>query len=404
MNKHGITFTISDNKQSGGRIWRAVTAFLLFLAGINALADMLGFAAPPLSFPFGNAWDGILLLCNRLFAASEQRQLYVYNMLAVTLPESEYAAAMGAAFVLLAVLWAALCTLLAWKPRGWLLGLCAAAAAGAQVYFGVFPSALWNILLFGSFSLLVLPKGKTTAAICLCAAAALSAGLSLTLFPGPSAALYNSSEAVRDWFGETVENPAAQAVRQAEVQRQAQRREEERRTESVRAENEAGQAAALRHEDAFAGAQAGSLSPRAPWIAPVTAAVLAVLLAACVAHALRRAARRRALLSSPDARAAIQRQFALCVDCLAVRGLPVRNAVYAAYAVDVAARFPALAEAYAGAAALWRECVYSKHEITEAHRAQMKAFTDMARADEARERTFTRLRLAMLRFNGGAGE
>ena len=403
MDKQGIIFTPAADARGGGRMWRGVTAVLLFLVGMGSLMNMLGFAAPPLAFSFENVGDGVLLLCNRLFAASEQRQLYVYDMFTVHLAENAREAAMGAAFVLAAVLWAVLCVVLTWTRRKWPVALCAAVAVGVQVYFGVFPDAVWNVALFGAFTLLLLPRGKAMAAACLLTAAVLTAGLGAAAFPGPSAPLYNSSEAVRDWFGKTVENPAAQAVRQAEVQRQAQKREEERRTEAVRADGADGQALQLKREDAFAGAQAGSVSPRAPWIAPVTVIVLAVLLAVWIALALRKAARRRALLHAPDAHIAIEKQFALCMECLAVRGLPLRNTVYAAYAGEVAARFPGLAEAFPAAAALWRECVYSGHEMTVAHREQMLAFAAQVRASEAKERMFTKAKLAAVRFYGGLG-
>jgi len=404
MERQGIALTVSNAARHNGRAWRIAAAILLFAATLGALGNMLGFAAPLLTFSFGNTGNGILLLCNRLFAASERKQLYLYTMFTVNLAEHMHEAAMGAACAVFALASAGMCLLLAWKRRVWLLGLIAAAIAGVQVYFGVFPSAMWNLALFGALELLALPQGKTTAVLSLLTAMALTAGLSLAFYPGPNAALYNSAEAVRDFFGETVENPAAAALQEAEIQRQAQRHKEEWRTEAVRADGAAGQGLRLEHEDAFAGAQAGSMTPRASWIALVTALVLAALLVFWLAMTLRKAAQRRALLVSPDASEAIRRQFALCMDCLALRGLHLRNAVYATYTDEIESLFsPALAAAYQDAAALWRECVYGGHTMTEAHRAQMERFTVMLRRTEADAGILTRARLAAVWFNGGAG-
>ena len=390
-------------------IWRICTGGLLFVALLNAFGSMLGLRGLPTAVDFVHVGDGLRLLCNRLFAASEGRQLYIYDKFAVDIAESAYAGAFGAAYALFAFGCAGLCTAVVWTRSRVMVAVVAMLTMGVQVYFGVFPAAVWNVVLFAALALLVLMAGKTTgrihvAAIVAAVAIAVVCASSIALYPGANRTLYTTSETLRDLFDEKVESPAAAALRQLTEQRQAQKIEEERRAEGAGDADEAKDIRRETEED-FAGAEAGQVSPRPSWIALLTAVVLAVLLLFWVWHTWRKAAKRRAMLCAEDCAAAIQSMFALCMDCLAVCGLQVRNVVPAAYEETLAAMFsPAYAAQFGAAAALWRAAVYGGRVMSEVQRGRMQMFLDATMAETKKKGTWPmRVKLAFVRFNGGAG-
>jgi len=405
----GLRLHIPTNRGTRGAWLRRIgLGILLFAAVTAALNDMLGLRGLPAPADFTHLGDGLRLLCNRLFAASESRQFYVYDKLTIGIAEDAYGGAIGAARVLLALVCTGVCSAAVWPRRRWLTPVLFAAAVAGQIYFGVFPSPVRNIALFAVLGLLIVHQTggrrvwlRLAAAV---AAVSLACGLAAAVYPGASPMLYTTSEAARDLFDEKVERPTAEQLLQFAEQRQALRREAALRAANADA-SDTNTSRDLRTEEDedFHGAEAGTANPRAPWIAPLTAILLGLALLCWIVYALRQAARRRTRLSSTDGTTAIRHMFALCMDCLFVCGLRQRNVVYAAYAEDVSALFsPAYAAEFSEAAALWREAVYGGHDVTEAQRAQMQAFcvATMAAAN-ARANRLTRVKLALVRFNGG---
>ena len=92
-----------------------------------------------------SARDGVCLFLNRLFAASELQQAYLYEKLPVYAPQAEQAGCLQTAAILLGLLLAQLLTLPSRFSRTFVL----AALCGVMAYLGVLPERIWLIALAG---------------------------------------------------------------------------------------------------------------------------------------------------------------------------------------------------------------------------------------------------------------
>ncbi len=105
--------------------------------------------------------DGVCLFLNRLFAASELQQAYLYEKLPVRAPQAEQAGCLQAAAILLGLLFAQLLTLPGRFSRTFVL----AALCGAMAYLGVLPERGWLIALAGCLLLTLFAAGRQTASM-----------------------------------------------------------------------------------------------------------------------------------------------------------------------------------------------------------------------------------------------
>ena len=406
---NGMRLVIQPEARNRLGVWLCpfLVWLCLFLALIGAAWSMLDLTAWPGAVSVPHAFDGVRLMCNRLFAISESRQLYVYDRLPVHAAEVFWDGALGAGLLVCSAVLAAFCGAVVLAKNRVVTAATVALLVCVLIYFGVFPSFVWSVGLFASLALAVLWTGgaRMSGAAGFFVLIVLAAALGAFAYPGVSPALYTASESLRDVFDEKIESPAAESLRQYEERRQAQMREERLQAEAVgAAENDQrmGQGFALWQDDIFAGAQVGSVSPRAAWIAALTAVVLVLLLLLWLALALRAAAQRRALLRAAECNLAVRYMFLYAMDCLYAMGLRRRNALYADCAADVAAVLsPGCAEAFCQAARLWGEAVYSAHAMTEDAREQMQGFLDMLCTEAKRKSVSVRLRLMWVRLNGG---
>ena len=141
-----------------------------------------------------DATRGAQALCNRVFAASEAVNAYVYEYF----PVKEGQSVVFAAILLVSALLALVFLTLLLRSRWMALSLMGALTL-FQVYFGL-PFPDWaNILIDGSLSLWMIrkPADRKTMLICLAAVMLISLFVML-LFPGVDAATEEASERVRD--------------------------------------------------------------------------------------------------------------------------------------------------------------------------------------------------------------
>ena len=408
-NASGLQFKCLRTTTKSGSGLRAALWLSLTAAVIGAVCSMLELAAWP-GFAPAHILEGLRLLCNRLFSTSERYQYYIYNKLAISLPEAQWGGALGAGLVLLFVLAAVASGFAVFARRRVFAGIGVVFVVGVQIYFGVFPSMVWNVLLFGSFAAVLADTNVLKRQILLLMIVAIAAvGLGTVVYRGVNPALYTASEAIRDAFGEKVENPATDNTQAYMEERKRQNREEEVR---IGKENSAMADTQLTQEEHFAGAQIGSTEAHPRWIPIVTTIVLVLLVMAWVAYICVAASRRRAFLDSADTNTAVIYRFLMALDGLCALGLEPRNRLYSACIEEVgvllapqAGKAAAIdgAAVFAEAEAIWREAVFSTHTITAAQCARMRLLAEkLLAAAYERGNTVVRVRLAWIRFYGGA--
>ena len=142
--------------------WGAGTVLLLALCFLPKQAKIQSIVRIFLFLLLGAAmwvlWepsrDGVCLFLNRLFAASELQQAYLYEKLPVYAPQAEQAGCLQTAAILLGLLLAQLLTLPSRFSRTFVL----AALCGVMAYLGVLPERIWLIALAGCLLLTLLPQ------------------------------------------------------------------------------------------------------------------------------------------------------------------------------------------------------------------------------------------------------
>ena len=135
---------------------------------------------------------GLAVLSNRLFAASEARQRYLYETFSASADSLVPAVLWGSALLALCFGW-----LGAWKRA--LPGVMAfLMTAAACAYFGVTPGAFWLLLILSlaAFTMLTKFDWRAFAAALVCAA--VIAGLALWLAPGENARISALDDQLRD--------------------------------------------------------------------------------------------------------------------------------------------------------------------------------------------------------------
>ena len=176
--------------------WAAAGALLAFCPLLGKHRRVIGGALPALLLLSlllpRSISGGLAVLSNRLFAASEARQRYLYETFSASADSLVPAVLWGSALLALCLGW-----LGAWKRAlpGVLAFLMTAAACA---YFGVTPGAFWLLLILSlaAFTMLTKLDWRAFAAVMVCAA--VIAGLALWLAPGENARISALDDQLRD--------------------------------------------------------------------------------------------------------------------------------------------------------------------------------------------------------------
>jgi len=371
---------------------RIFSAVALFLGLMGSFLSMLAWGVSDFTPLFSaglrlsGIGDGFLLVFNRLFEMSEQQQLFRYVMFTVSLPEGAWAAFIALALVLFALLFIGLCAALVLTRRKIWVIIFMVVIVGVQVYFGVFPSAGWNVLLFGSLAWLLTDGGKAQPGISLHNGVALLVMLVViatafwVFYPGQNAALHAFSESIRDRFDNQINPFAVEPFDRpgAEIQT----RPEDRHLALLPVQDENlneshAEAYAIQHEAAAQGAEVGFMVPL-PSLLPAVLFVFTVLLIAAGVHfipPLWRTVRRRRRFDTDASGPAIHAMFRYQLEWLEIMGLKRENQVFSAYAPRLATLIsPAFASEYEKITTLWQKTLYSDFTSGEAERKTMRAF------------------------------
>ena len=176
--------------------YAAIGALLAFCPLLGKHRRVVGGALPALlllSLLLSRSISGgLAVLSNRLFAASEARQRYLYETFSASADSLVPAVLWGSALLALCFGW-----LGAWKKAlpGVLAFLMTAAACA---YFGVTPGTFWLLLILSlaAFTMLTKLDLRAFAAVIVCAA--VIAGLALWLAPGENARISALDDQLRD--------------------------------------------------------------------------------------------------------------------------------------------------------------------------------------------------------------
>ena len=329
---------------------------------------------------------GAQALANRLFAASEARNAYVYQRFPV--PETQ---PVLLAAILLGLIAMALAAIAVFSGSRVLALILLLGCAGVQVYFGLALPAWANLSLFTLFALQLLQRPRTVRNTGILTAAVLLISLAVLLaWSGEDAATEAASERVRDSLsriaaqlgGTATETPAGEdAVRHAHTRTLYEGQEGAQEGREFRLQQVAEQQVS-----------------RPEWINWLRSALLILLFVALLPlpflHFLllnarqRKAKAVRQSFQSEDIAESVCAIFSQVIRWLEAMGISAGNLLYREWVPAVAEGMTAdYAGRFAQCAALFEEAEYSDHPLEEAHRAQLLALLEeteetlLARAD-----------------------
>jgi len=367
-------------------------ALVLFIGLTGSFLSMLDwdlsiiaslFAAP---LSFSGLGNGLLLIFNRLFAVSEQHQLFRYVMFHISSPEGDWSGNIAAAFVVITAIFAGLSIVLATARRKWFIVVIMIIIVGVQIYFGVFPGAMWNIGLFATFAIMLASGQQEDGRVAFWGIAAVLILLFIVsavvwvAYPGRNMQLHEFSESIRDRF-DTPLNPFAVApfgthdvaiqpepdnldLNIADVQDDTLH---ENHTVDYLAE----------YDERAQGAQIGFAAPQLSLLPAIILVISLMIITAIIRFVppLLRAAKRRKMFDLDDRTVAINNMFIYLLEWLAIIGLEQKNVVFSAYAPRLAVLMSQqYSDEYLSLAAVWQRAVYSNHTPSEAERKLMKEF------------------------------
>ena len=317
--------------------YAAIGALLAFCPLLGKHRRVVGGALPALlllSLLLSRSISGgLAVLSNRLFAASEARQRYLYETFSASADSLVPAVLWGSALLALCFGW-----LGAWKKAlpGVLAFLMTAAACA---YFGVTPGAFWLLLILSLAALTMLTKldWRAFAAVMVCAA--VIAGLALWLAPGENARISALDDQLRDTLAFTT------------VTQHKQPENTPAPTPETQPEQENKEPMLLQIRE--------SMDAKTIILIVLIAAILLILFVPAVIRdrLQKRRDQNRAGMDSADHAEAIRATFR-----------------YAMLWLRAANRDEKTAPGYDAAYRLWQEAAFSDHAMSDAQREQMTAF------------------------------
>ena len=405
-NETGILISVENSHRSFGDKWfPLVTSILVYLAFWSAAVDMAGMSlngAAPLGIGLAltillvlfsqkkflpwlilsmgtllcfamfrsGLWDGLKLLVNRFFEASQQQEAYIYQMLPVSVGEADEADCIRAALLFLGTMTAPLCAAIG-NGRRWIALAVFLLAAMLEAYLGVSPSLWSGIGLLTALGLSVLGRSKSWRSVLIRAALflALTAGIAAAAgaWTGENPKISMWEESIRDQIAlETIAH--TEHWEPAETLPPPQAEQED---------------AFYREEDALSdvGGDTDEWAKRLPFILLVVVVLLVLFIPSILADIHRsQVAKNRQGLEDPDNNAAIRAMFLYAFSWLKLGGLQMQNVPYSAYAGELGERFSdAYAASFQNVLPLWQGAAYSPHAMTEDQREQMRSFMNETR-------------------------
>jgi hypothetical protein len=307
--------------------------------------------------------DGFKLICNNLFSVSEKYQLYKYDMFEVSTSET----AVNTAYLCITVILSMLCSITAVYRNFVLLAIGFVFVIEVQIYFGVFPSAVWNVIYF--VALVVSILGDIKKEYITLAVTFIVICLVCVFFTNDSPELHNFSEQIRDMFDEKLENPIPDEITHNDNFDEQISHEQFRKDDSNNIDYSNANEFHTNIEQDQSGAEVGLTepSPNINWlliILLIPLVILIILICKKISLTVK--------FSSSDYRKAINSMFMYLMKLYERRGLIPENTLYSNYSEQIEKIIPDYTAAYSEIVELWEEAIYSNHTITVEHRDKMR--------------------------------
>ena len=373
---------------------RIIFTIVLFIAFTGSFLSMLEwdvsiftslFAAP---FSAHGLQNGFLLIFNRLFYISEQQQMFRYTMFHISSPQVDWVGNTSVAFLFIAVIIGVLSFAISFSRKVLPLMVAFIFSVGIQVYFGVFPSYVWNILLFVVFAFMLVNKQnmagfRTVLPITLLVGFVLIAVW--VIYPGRNERLFELSESIRDRF----DTPLAESfvspppLIYTDVRFDPEYRDLRVVDTLEDTLNEADlEEFLVDFEDRAEGAEIGFAVPEPSFFGAVLVVVSLLILSAFVRFVppfwKSRKRRRGFMTQNPDA--AINDMFLYLLEWLHEVGLERKNEVFSAYAPRIQVLVSGdYSEGYKRVISIWQKAVYSNYAAGEDERKEMLSFLEETR-------------------------
>ncbi|MBR0139770.1 MAG: hypothetical protein IJM17_05730 [Firmicutes bacterium] len=357
----------------------AAAAFSLLPKGRAGSLRVVTFSAVLFSFAVSEPLrEGLMLLANRVFQASEAVNSYAYDYFAPVL--SEGSPVFAICLLLIALVLAAAASL--WKSRP-LIGLMFIAAAAFEAYFGVTPGLWANLLLAAVIAALAVSSGgdmKGGAAVL--AGASLIALAVFIIAPSPNRAVEDYSEQLRDRFAVIASGFSEQFEEPETVTediKQESRQHEELTDPGKTAENDIRE-----FEKQTENEKELSLPERIDYLRIILLTLLVLLLLTVpflpfliFTRARRLTEERLASFAVPSDSEAICALFSHTLDWLKRAGLDTKNQPYSLCEGAVREMTSEdYAEAFSDMVPIWQEARYSDHPMSGEQREAARALLD----------------------------
>ena len=316
--------------------------------------------------------NGFGTFFNLLFSASEQHQAYIYDRFI----SDETTGSLAYFLIIISIVTAFACALSIRLKGSIVLVLLCLVCFGLQVYLGVFPSAVWLLVLFFAFAVFTgfsKSGGKGLFAhISLVVLLTITAAVTMVSYTGQNRTLNVWSESIRDQFDEQIAPPFSDV------------RHEPISTDLETPKNDFKEADdgmdAAKTPDGFVGATIGTFKQIENWAEKALWMLLGTFLLYNSIRLWIRAwkmYRYRKQFHSADISIAIRHMFPYQIALLQIGGLKLANVDYLEYVGQLQSiTNEKYSECYQSSVMLWHEAAFSEHLMTENQRMEMRTILD----------------------------
>ncbi|MCL2593382.1 MAG: hypothetical protein FWD82_08480 [Defluviitaleaceae bacterium] len=371
-------------------------AIALFVSLSGSFMSMLRWELGPIvslfksGLRFSGILDGFRLIFNRLFVISEQYQAYRYVMFTINSPESAWEQNISMALFVIVIFFAIFSVFLMYIRRKATIFVAIILVTGIQVYFGVFPSAVWNIALFFVFALMFIRKRDRKenfhGYVAIASIFVLVWVTVLAIYPNFNPHLHEFSESFRDLFGERISQSTNASHNTQSENFEYEPEYLEVSVTDVRSDSlhEASyEDYTVESDERAGGAEVGTVIMQQSVLLPLILLLITAIVIIATIHfapKLVKAAKRRKMFDKEGCKVAINSMFVYIIDWLVAHGLQRENVVFSIYTEKLSELISLeYSKEYKNIEALWCKAMYSEQEIGEAEKQQVGAFLNKTR-------------------------
>lgn len=332
--------------------------------GLAASGVMLAAAAVMLVILHSEIFDGMHLVMNSLFEASEKTQAYLYDKYEVIRDPGTFIRCMRYGVLWTGMAAGATMSYMTLKIMRWISGLVFILCAGCFAYFGLLPQAIPAMIMIAALAA-VLSDSRLTAVLPVMIAGMVVFALILAVAPGENKAVSKVDENLRDKL-------ATSTVSIEGNQKSAAQQENEKQNEEENGAN---------GKSLFGG---GAKSMKVWIVLGLVILFAMILFIPAVIHDRleKRRKKNRMGIDSKDPKTAIRAMFPYAVKWLKEAGLKTGNVPFADLTEGVRElSSEEYALEYSDMLVKWKLAAYSDHDLGEDERREMKVFLDKTIAD-----------------------